>query len=164
MTIIECNCNRPCIEVMYELKASYASFPSSRTNDYYLEQLDKRVGKSLLREKLREKRSSLRLEDLQDPGDKWPTNKNPFANPNKNETSELTKNNLISLDIFYERIGYYRHYQIEAVPSSSLVSDIGGQVGLWLGISIISIYEILQVCVIHIYRCGGVQLNFFNIW
>lgn len=61
---------------------------------------------------------------------------------------------MIAADIYYERIGYYKHYQIEAVPSSSLISDIGGQVGLWLGISIVSIYEILQVLVIQIYRLG----------
>ena len=85
----------------------------------------------------------------------------PLEAQAKYEGSDLARKNLIALDIFYERIGYYKHYQIEAVPSSSLVSDIGGQVGLWLGISIISIYEILQVAIIHMYRSGFDLTLFF---
>ena len=65
---------------------------------------------------------------------------------------DFTKDNLVALDIYYERIGFFQHYEKKAVPSSSLIADIGGQVGLWLGVSIVSIYEIIELIVVKIFK------------
>ncbi|XP_022086791.1 acid-sensing ion channel 1C-like [Acanthaster planci] len=52
--------------------------------------------------------------------------------------------NVILLDVFYEDINFERYEQSEAITPSALISDIGGQLGLFLGASFITLAEILS--------------------
>ena len=115
---------RPCREDLYDMHASYAKFPSSVAAAYWWDELNK----------------TLSLDES-----------------NGKVTPHLIKScyeSLVAVDIFYSRIGYVQQVQIPANTRSSLLADIGGQVGLWLGVSIVSVYEVLQLCLVNIFRFG----------
>ncbi|XP_038057118.1 acid-sensing ion channel 1B-like [Patiria miniata] len=59
------------------------------------------------------------------------------------EEGYLEKNGVL-LDVFYEDINYERYEQSEAITASALISDIGGQLGLFLGASFITLAEMLS--------------------
>ncbi|CAI4228113.1 unnamed protein product [Auanema sp. JU1783] len=90
---------------------------------------------------------------------KWPSNAyTPNECNEKNNTKWLTKKqcvewyreNTLLVEIYYERMNYQVLSESPAYSLVNLVSDIGGQVGLFLGMSIISLIEfaflIILVC------------------
>ncbi|XP_065836422.1 amiloride-sensitive sodium channel subunit gamma-like isoform X2 [Oscarella lobularis] len=54
------------------------------------------------------------------------------------------ENNFARISVYYEELNYQRIAQTKAYESSQLLSDIGGQMGLWLGLSIVSLSELLE--------------------
>ncbi|XP_038057116.1 acid-sensing ion channel 1C-like [Patiria miniata] len=70
------------------------------------------------------------------------------GNLNVSETvfkvGEYIRKNWISLDIFYEDLNYEKFEQTEAITTSALISDIGGQLGLFMGASFITLAEIFS--------------------
>ncbi|XP_038057114.1 acid-sensing ion channel 1C-like isoform X2 [Patiria miniata] len=56
---------------------------------------------------------------------------------------EYINKNWIVLDVFYSEINFQKYEQSIAITPSGLISDIGGQLGLFLGASFITIAEIL---------------------
>ncbi|KAL3891467.1 hypothetical protein ACJMK2_003729 [Sinanodonta woodiana] len=54
-------------------------------------------------------------------------------------TNTLAKLEVYFVDMSYERIEQQKSYQ-----SESLISDIGGQLGLWLGLSVITLGELVE--------------------
>ncbi|XP_063789937.1 acid-sensing ion channel 4 isoform X3 [Pseudophryne corroboree] len=61
---------------------------------------------------------------------------------NKNET--YIRDNFLVLDIFFEALNYGTVEQKKAYDLASLLGDIGGQMGLFIGASILTILEILD--------------------
>ncbi|XP_071978455.1 acid-sensing ion channel 4 isoform X2 [Engystomops pustulosus] len=61
---------------------------------------------------------------------------------NKNET--YIRDNFLVLDIFFEALNYGTIEQKKAYDLASLLGDIGGQMGLFIGASILTILEILD--------------------
>ena len=59
---------------------------------------------------------------------------------------EHLKDNLLLLDVFYEDLNFLTNSETKADTVPSLVSDLGGQLGLWLGCSILTIVEIIYCC------------------
>ncbi|XP_022086804.1 acid-sensing ion channel 1-like [Acanthaster planci] len=60
------------------------------------------------------------------------------------EQQEYIRKNWVAIDIFYEDINYQKFEQTEAITPSALISDIGGQLGLFLGASFITLAEIFS--------------------
>ncbi|XP_022086803.1 acid-sensing ion channel 2-like [Acanthaster planci] len=60
------------------------------------------------------------------------------------ETLRYIRDNWIFLDVYYESLNFEKYVQSEAITLSALISDIGGQMGLFLGASFITITEILH--------------------
>ena len=56
------------------------------------------------------------------------------------------KQNLIYLDIHFDDLKYELAEESKADKEASLISDVGGQLGLWLGCSILTIVEIVYCC------------------
>ena len=52
--------------------------------------------------------------------------------------------NMISLYVFYQSMGYDTIEQVPAKTGSEIIAEIGGQMGLFLGASLITVFEILQ--------------------
>uniref|UniRef100_A0A8C5U843 Acid sensing ion channel subunit family member 4 n=1 Tax=Malurus cyaneus samueli TaxID=2593467 RepID=A0A8C5U843_9PASS len=75
---------------------------------------------------------------------------------NKNET--YIRENFLVLDIFFEALNYEAIEQKKAYDLAGLLGDIGGQMGLFIGASILTILEILdyiyEVCLGGHKMCG----------
>ncbi|XP_030832609.1 amiloride-sensitive sodium channel subunit beta isoform X2 [Strongylocentrotus purpuratus] len=58
--------------------------------------------------------------------------------------SDWTRRNMAKVEIFYDEFNYEHIRQDAAYTIPDLLSDIGGQLGLWLGLSIITIFEFFE--------------------
>eukprot|EP00057_Strongylocentrotus_purpuratus_P010543 XP_011665017.1 PREDICTED: acid-sensing ion channel 4-like [Strongylocentrotus purpuratus] len=63
---------------------------------------------------------------------------------NRENTAEWTRRNMAKVEIFYDEFNYEHIRQEPAYMIADLLSDIGGQLGLWVGLSIITIFEFLE--------------------
>ncbi|PNI28073.1 ASIC3 isoform 7, partial [Pan troglodytes] len=54
------------------------------------------------------------------------------------------RENVLALDIFFEAVNYETVEQKKAYEMSELLGDIGGQMGLFIGASLLTILEILD--------------------
>ncbi|PWA31863.1 hypothetical protein CCH79_00006591, partial [Gambusia affinis] len=73
-----------------------------------------------------------------------------------NKTEQYIKDNILVLDIFFEALNYETIEQKKAYEVAGLLGDIGGQMGLFIGASILSILEIFDYLyeVIKYKLCG----------
>lgn len=71
-----------------------------------------------------------------------PTNR---ASMRGNVSYRNDESNYVSLVIFFNDMSYQMFTDIPAYDWPKLVSDIGGQMGLWLGLSVITSIEILEL-------------------
>ncbi len=60
-------------------------------------------------------------------------------------TEEFYKLNYVGLDIYYESLSTTRTSQFETDSLTSLICDLGGNIGLWLGGSILTLFEIVDL-------------------
>ena len=58
-------------------------------------------------------------------------------------TEESLKSHMLSLNFFYENLDYYEITETPRYTWSDMVSSIGGSLGLCLGASLLSIFELL---------------------
>ncbi|CAH2301228.1 acid-sensing ion channel 5 [Pelobates cultripes] len=80
------------------------------------------------------------------------------------------RNNLVYIDIKYQELNYKITTQQKALSASVLLSDIGGQLGLFCGASMITIIEIMEyiitnlywICIFLILKAPNVPLWTFN--
>ncbi|XP_072010650.1 acid-sensing ion channel 1C-like isoform X2 [Engystomops pustulosus] len=61
-----------------------------------------------------------------------------------NRTEEYIRDNILVLDIFFEALNYETIEQKKAYEVAGLLGDIGGQMGLFIGASILTILEIID--------------------
>ncbi|XP_071794821.1 acid-sensing ion channel 1C-like [Asterias amurensis] len=59
--------------------------------------------------------------------------------------SNFVRENVLRVNIYYDSLDYEDIYQTEAYTLSTLASDLGGQVGLWIGVSVLTLCEILEI-------------------
>ncbi|ETN76502.1 Amiloride-sensitive sodium channel [Necator americanus] len=67
---------------------------------------------------------------------------------------EWYKKNTLLVEIYYERMNYQVLSESPAYSLVNLVSDVGGQVGLFLGMSIISLIEIATLILLLLCYCA----------
>lgn len=60
-------------------------------------------------------------------------------------TLEELRANLLDISIFYSELGYRKFYEIEKMNIIDLVSNVGGTLGLFLGMSFLSFVEIIDI-------------------
>ncbi|XP_033737365.1 amiloride-sensitive sodium channel subunit alpha-like isoform X2 [Pecten maximus] len=64
-----------------------------------------------------------------------------------NYTTESLGKNFIKLVIYYKQLNYQSLKEEADIENSQFASDVGGAIGLWIGLSILSIFEIFQLVV-----------------
>ncbi|XP_033108980.1 acid-sensing ion channel 5-like [Anneissia japonica] len=70
-----------------------------------------------------------------------------------NKSAEFVKDNIVMLDVYYTEITKQVFKQTKAMTFSALLSDIGGQLGLFVGVSFITVVEITEYLTMKMRRC-----------
>lgn len=65
----------------------------------------------------------------------------------------LVNNNFLKLNIYFEDLNFEEITEKEQIEIQQLLSDVGGAIGLWIGLSILSLCEVLQLIVELFYYC-----------
>ena len=60
-------------------------------------------------------------------------------------SDEMLRRSMLSLYIYYEDLTYAEIGQIPKVTGPDLISDIGGTLGLFLGVSLMSFVEVIEL-------------------
>ncbi len=63
----------------------------------------------------------------------------------KFQTEEFYKRNYLELNVFFESLSTTKVSQFETDSLTSLICDLGGSIGLWLGGSILTLFEIFDL-------------------
>ena len=66
-------------------------------------------------------------------------------NNSSNISYEDLERSIVSLNIFYDELGYYTINEIPQTDWNTLISSLGGSLGLVLGISVLSLFEIFEI-------------------
>lgn len=66
-------------------------------------------------------------------------------NNRSNMTLEELRANLLAINIFYSELSYRKFYEIKKMDVIDLVSNVGGTLGLFLGMSFLSFVEVIDV-------------------
>ncbi|XP_050401041.1 amiloride-sensitive sodium channel subunit gamma-2 [Patella vulgata] len=73
------------------------------------------------------------------------------------EPRELA-NNFLKINIYYEDLNYENITEEEDYETSQFISDVGGTIGLWVGLSMLSMFEVVEF-VVQI-----LQFFTFSLW
>lgn len=80
-----------------------------------------------------------------------------------NRSEQYIKDNILVLDIFFEALNYETIEQKKAYEVAGLLGDIGGQMGLFIGASILTILELFdylyEVLKYRLCRCSDKKLK-----
>ena len=80
------------------------------------------------------------------PGEEYKTVRNCQMEILDEDISGTARDNMVLLDIYFEDLHYTSVTESEADNTSSLVSDLGGQLGLFLGMSVLTLVELFYCC------------------
>ena len=128
LTPTNCSCLLPCKYKDYKKSTSYSTFPSKYLASHFKEYFPKTI-KTIKRG----------------------VPESELENFNLNYKDYLYEN-LVYLDVFFDDLKYELAEESKADKESSLISDIGGQLGLWLGCSILTLVEIVYCCCVVVPR------------
>ncbi|KAH9492930.1 hypothetical protein Btru_032651 [Bulinus truncatus] len=118
-----CSCETPCREDQYRTRVSAAHWPSYS------------LGKLLVKYLCAKKDFSLdRCQRL------------------KNQTEAELRDNFVGVRIYHESMSYIEFTDIAEINMTTFLSNLGGCVGLWIGVSVLSIVELLHLFADIIWR------------
>lgn len=60
-------------------------------------------------------------------------------------TLEELRSNLLYISVFYSELSYRKFYEVQKVDIIDLISNIGGTLGLFLGMSFLSFVEVIDL-------------------
>ena len=73
----------------------------------------------------------------------------PYSDPTMAQLSD----SVLSLNIYYESAIYQRITETPQTTSITLISNLGGNLGLFLGVSLLSFVEIIEIFIEFLYLC-----------
>ena len=124
--LVDCKCFPPCDEVLYDVSYSLSKWPASGYEGdaayydvFYIEGFKERF-----------KNTS-----------KYDTVKNYF----NDSTRETTMKDFARLNVYVADSNVIKTQESGDYTTNQLVSDIGGQLGLWVGISVITLTEVIEL-------------------
>ncbi|XP_076464690.1 FMRFamide-activated amiloride-sensitive sodium channel-like [Babylonia areolata] len=66
---------------------------------------------------------------------------------NLREASTVIRQNLLRLNVYLEDLSVVKYKQMPAYGMEDLFADIGGTLGLWMGVSVLTIMELLELVI-----------------
>ncbi|XP_052780063.1 FMRFamide-activated amiloride-sensitive sodium channel-like isoform X2 [Mya arenaria] len=141
-----CNCFQPCDETSYQKSLSLSYWP---LEFYQLSALKKfyknhSMTTSLIREAY-DKLNNLQNRWDQYLGENRHVEYNQSDLDDKIRASTIIRQNLIRLNIYLEDLSVVEFKQMPAYGITDLFADIGGTLGLWMGISVLTIMELVEL-------------------
>ncbi|XP_060578294.1 amiloride-sensitive sodium channel subunit beta-like isoform X2 [Ruditapes philippinarum] len=115
--VLSCTCDNPCDEVHYLKATSQRQWPADEYAMVLLEGICERDK------------------------DVCVTMRKDINDQNK------INNNFLKLNIYYEDLNYENITQVPEIEVQQFLSDVGGAIGLWIGLSILSLCELVQLFV-----------------
>ncbi|XP_045160274.1 amiloride-sensitive sodium channel subunit beta-like isoform X2 [Mercenaria mercenaria] len=114
---LSCTCENPCSEIHYTKSVSQRQWPA---DDYAM----------VLLQGVCEKDKAVCLSL-------------------RGDISDISKisNNFLKLNIYYEDLNYENITEVPEIELQQFLSDVGGAIGLWIGLSILSLCELVQLFV-----------------
>ncbi|XP_060578221.1 acid-sensing ion channel 1-like isoform X2 [Ruditapes philippinarum] len=61
--------------------------------------------------------------------------------------NRVIANNFLKLNIYYEDLNFENLTEVPEIEIQQFLSDVGGAIGLWIGLSILSLCELVQLFV-----------------
>ena len=61
------------------------------------------------------------------------------------------RGNFARIEIYFEALNFQRLWETAAYDITAFLSDFGGNIGLWLGWSVLAVFEVFQFC----YECSS---------
>ena len=122
-----CNCHWPCEDTTYSLTMSHSQWPSKKSLDSFI---DKVLAKHPKSENLKAYQYYKKLKSL---------------NATKDEIHEWVSSHFLRLNIYANSNIVSVKQQIPMYTQTDLLCNVGGCLGLWVGMSIITIVEFFDV-------------------
>lgn len=112
-------CPHECSSRKYDVSVSYADFPSRTVMDILMREIDYF---------------------------KWAFQLKKTANSSASfDSLELARTSLVSLSIYYDDIRYTSITESPSITFVDLIASIGGTLGLFIGISLLSFVEVIEL-------------------
>lgn len=144
-----CQCFQPCKETAYQKSLSLSYWPLEfyqlgALQEFYKDQSD--MVTEHIKEAFQKLNSTLnRYADLALQGIHQDYNQSDVNDIIR--ASTLIRQNLIRLNIYLEDLSVVEFMQMPAYDLADLFADIGGTLGLWMGISVLTIMELVELIV-----------------
>ncbi|KAK6175316.1 hypothetical protein SNE40_013804 [Patella caerulea] len=148
-----CRCFQPCDETTYQKAVSLSYWP---LEFYQLHALQLFYGKTIKQSFMHEAYTYLaklgNLDHSMDPND---TRRSEILQQSYNlsdkeqaeRASNLIRQNLLRLNVYLEDLSVVEFRQMPAYGLADLFADIGGTLGLWMGISVLTIMELIELII-----------------
>ena len=138
----DCGCLVPCIHNTYTYTVTESRWPAPKYYDSFLT-------KEILSREDRE--------DLKVYQQLWQIIDTSLENSTNYEDYDFIGENFARLNVYLRELETLKVGQKAAYPLSNLFSDIGGTLGLWVGMSILTVVEITQLIIrIGMVICGKI--------
>ncbi|CAB4041522.1 degenerin deg-1-like, partial [Paramuricea clavata] len=73
----------------------------------------------------------------------WPST--PYQTYEKEKNLNFSTQSSLLLNIFYNELNYQRIEESFVYDEINLLADVGGQLGLWIGVSVITVFELIEL-------------------
>lgn len=136
-----CECFQPCTELNYQKSISLSYWP---LEFYQMNILELLLGETISQTFLNDAYTYLNNLTKAD--------RTKYSNPDLDRekqlrASNLIRQNLVRLNVYLEDLSVIEFLQMPAYELKDLFADIGGTLGLWMGISVLTIMELVELIV-----------------
>ncbi|KAK5982674.1 hypothetical protein GCK32_001656 [Trichostrongylus colubriformis] len=131
----DCSCGPPCSEISYLTTASILKFPAE---GYFV--------------------ATNPMQGVAGSCD----NQNPTFNKDQRKCRDWYAENALLLQVFFETLKYESYTEVPNYGISAVLNDLGGQAGLWLGFSVISVIEVCALIImlgLFCVTCGKLKVR-----
>lgn len=151
---IACQCFQPCHETSYQKSISLSYWPLEFYQYNALQTLYKEtINETFLNEAyiylettIKEAEKHDVHKETQDKmSDKEKASAHEIGRDKQIRASNLIRQNLLRLNIYLEDLSIVEFHQMPAYELADLFADIGGTLGLWMGISVLTIMELMEL-------------------